>query len=72
MADDPLVEVFGHRFAINRQGTRLALRAAPLAAGKELMAIDGRYAHLFTLQASAYLGDGYAAQVMEELEQEAG
>jgi len=37
-----------------------------------LLSLAGRYAHLFTLQASAYLGDGYAASVLEELEQEAG
>ena len=40
MADHPLVMVLGHRLAIDGERAGLALRAAALAAGEELVAVD--------------------------------
>ncbi len=42
VADHPLVIVFRHRLPIDGERARLALRAAALPAGKELMAVDRR------------------------------
>src|SRR3974377_2478977 len=42
VADHPLVIVFRHRLPIDGEGALLALRATPLPAGNELMAIDRR------------------------------
>src|SRR5581483_7604006 len=60
-----------HRFSTVRLADRILVleNGALVEQGThdELMALEGRYAHLFTLQAAAYLGDGPGSEVMKRL-----
>ncbi len=58
LTEDKIVILISHRFSTVRQADRIAVmeHGAIIEHGshEELIALDGRYAHLFELQASAY------------------
>lgn len=63
-----------HRFSTVRQADRILFlehgRLVEQGTHEELMALGGRYAHLFTLQAAAYTGE--AVELPDEVEAEVG
>jgi len=62
-----------HRFSSVRLADRILVldkgRLVEAGSHDELMALGGRYAKLFTLQAAAYLGDGTGEDVLRRLEE---
>jgi ATP-binding cassette subfamily B protein len=56
------VLLISHRFSSVRSADRIYVldggRVAESGSHEQLMALDGRYAELFTLQAAAYLAPG--------------
>ena len=57
-----------HRFSTVRLADRILVlddgALVEQGSHEELMALDGRYAHLFTLQAAAYIGDGATGDLL--------
>ncbi len=62
-----------HRFSSVRLADRILVlehgRLVEQGTHDQLMALDGRYARLFALQAAAYLGDGQGADILERLQE---
>jgi ATP-binding cassette, subfamily B, bacterial len=62
-----------HRFSSVRLADRILMleggRLVESGSHDQLMALGGRYARLFTLQAAAYLGDGTGEDVLRRLEE---
>ena len=58
MAREQILILISHRFSTVRQADRIAVmeagRIIEMGSHEELMALRGRYAHLFELQAAAY------------------
>jgi ABC-type multidrug transport system fused ATPase/permease subunit len=59
LAEGRTVLLISHRFSTVRLADRIAVlhggRLVELGSHRELLALDGRYAHLFRLQARGYL-----------------
>jgi len=64
-----------HRFSTVRLADRILVlengRLVEQGTHRQLMALEGRYARLFTLQATAYLGDGFGEDMLRIMQQEA-
>ena len=65
LTEDKMAILISHRFSTVRMADRILVlgggQTVELGTHDELIAANGRYAHLFTLQASGLLGDDWQA-----------